>query len=107
MLPRRCLFARFAGDRHVRAFTASKQTIIRFFLGCALAGSACIASAARAGGPDAEAVTIDTTFLAKTPPVRLDKEAHDARASVVLMTAATGCSPSTALATLSIRPATF
>jgi hypothetical protein len=47
-------------------------------------------SAARAGGPDAEGVTIDTTFIVKTPPVRLDKPAHDARASVVLMTGGNG-----------------
>ena len=61
--------------------------LFAFFLGCALAGGAAImTSAARAGGPDAEAVTIDTTFIVKTPPVRLDKPAHDARASVVLMT---------------------
>src|SRR5262245_20942008 len=39
--------------------------------------------AARAA--DAEAVTIDTTFIVKTPPVRLDKAAHKARASVVMM----------------------
>jgi len=41
-----------------------------FFLACALAGGAAaiMSSAARAGGPDAEAVTIDTTFIVKTPP---------------------------------------
>ena len=39
---------------------------------------------------DAEAVTIDTTFVVKTPPVRLDKPAHKARASVVLMTGGNG-----------------
>jgi hypothetical protein len=39
---------------------------------------------------DAEAVTIDTTFTVKTPPVRLDKPAHRARASVVLMTGGDG-----------------
>jgi hypothetical protein len=63
-----------------------------FFLACALAGGAAaiMSSAARAGGPDAEAVTIDTTFIVKTPPVRLDKPAHDARASVVLMTGGNG-----------------
>jgi len=44
--------------------------------------------AARAA--DAEAVTIDTTFSVKTPPVRLDKPAHTARASVVLMTGGNG-----------------
>jgi hypothetical protein len=58
------------------------------FGGCvalALCGSAPIAHAA-----DAEAVTIDTTFTVKTPPVRLDKPAHRARASVVLMTGGNG-----------------
>src|SRR5262245_28103372 len=39
---------------------------------------------------DAEAVTIDTTFIVKTPPVRLDKPAHTARASVVLMAGGNG-----------------
>lgn len=66
--------------------------LFAFFLGCALAGGAAavMTSAARAGGPDAEGVTIDTTFIVKTPPVRLDKPAHDARASVVLMTGGNG-----------------
>jgi hypothetical protein len=44
--------------------------------------------AARAA--DAEAVTIDTTFIVKTPPVRLDKPAREGRASVVLMTGGDG-----------------
>src|SRR5215475_13753977 len=39
---------------------------------------------------DAEAVTIDTTFTVKTPPVRLDKPAHEGRASVILMTGGDG-----------------
>jgi hypothetical protein len=39
---------------------------------------------------DAEAVTIDTTLTVKTPPVRLDKPAHRARASVILMTGGNG-----------------
>jgi hypothetical protein len=39
---------------------------------------------------DAEAVTIDTTFIVKTPPVRLDKPARRARASVILMTGGDG-----------------
>jgi hypothetical protein len=66
--------------------------LFALFLGCALAGStaAVMTFAARADGPDAEAVTIDTTFTVKTPPVRLDKPAHDARASVVLMTGGNG-----------------
>ena len=44
--------------------------------------------AARAA--DAEAVTIGTTFIVKTPPVRLDRRARKARASVVLMTGGNG-----------------
>ena len=44
--------------------------------------------AARAA--DAEAVTIDTTFTVKTPPVRLDQPARPARASVILMTGGNG-----------------
>jgi hypothetical protein len=47
-----------------------------------------MAAAARAA--DAEAVTIDTTFIVKTPPVRLDRPPHRARASVVLMTGGNG-----------------
>jgi hypothetical protein len=39
---------------------------------------------------DAEAVTIDTTFIVKTPPVRLDRPARRSRASVVLMTGGDG-----------------
>jgi hypothetical protein len=46
------------------------------------------ATAARAA--DAEAVTIDTTFIVKTPPVRLDHPAREARASVVLMEGGSG-----------------
>jgi hypothetical protein len=45
-------------------------------------------NAARAA--EAEAVTIDTTFIVKTPPVRLDRPARAARASVVLMTGGNG-----------------
>lgn len=48
----------------------------------------CGTAAARAA--DAEAVTIDTTFTVKTPPVRLDQPARPARASVVLMTGGNG-----------------
>ncbi len=47
-------------------------------------------AAAAARAADAEAVTIDTTFIVKTPPVRLDKPARPARASVVLMTGGNG-----------------
>jgi hypothetical protein len=61
-------------------------------LGGALAGgaAACITSAARAAGPEAEAVTIDTNFVVYTPPVRLENPANNARASVVLMTGGNG-----------------
>jgi hypothetical protein len=44
--------------------------------------------AARAA--DAEAVTVDTTFTVWTPPVRLDRPARTARASVVLMAGGNG-----------------
>jgi hypothetical protein len=66
--------------------------LFAFFLGCALAGSvaAGMMSAARADGPDAEAVTIDTNFNVYTPPVRLEKTAKNARASVVLMAGGNG-----------------
>jgi len=47
-------------------------------------------TAAAARAADAEAVTIDTTFTVKTPPVRLDRPARQARASVVLMTGGNG-----------------
>jgi|tagenome__1003787_1003787.scaffolds.fasta_scaffold20929520_1 hypothetical protein len=47
-------------------------------------------AAAAARAADAEAVTVDTTFVVKTPPVRLDRPAHRARASVVLMTGGNG-----------------
>jgi len=61
----------------------------------ALTFSVCLAFAVCGVAPathaaDAEAVTIDTTFVVKTPPVRLDKPAHKARASVVLMTGGNG-----------------
>ncbi|HSV22941.1 MAG TPA: hypothetical protein VLJ17_07925 [Xanthobacteraceae bacterium] len=59
-----------------------------FIFGASLAFACYSASPARAA--DAEAVTIDTTFTVKTPPVRLDKPAHRARASVVLMTGGDG-----------------
>src|SRR5215510_10258860 len=54
----------------------------------AFCGAFCGASPAHAA--DAEAVTIDTTFTVKTPPVRLDKPAHEGRASVALMTGGNG-----------------
>jgi hypothetical protein len=60
-----------------------------FIFGLALAFAVCSAPpAARAA--DAEAVTIDTTFTVRTPPVRLDRPARRARASVVLMTGGNG-----------------
>ena len=37
-------------------------------------------TAVAAHAADAEAVTIDTTFTVKTPPVRLDRPAHPAHA---------------------------
>ena len=51
---------------------------------------ACGGAPLAAHAADAEAVTIDTTFVVKTPPVRLDKPARRARASVVLMTGGNG-----------------
>jgi hypothetical protein len=58
-----------------------------FIFGASLASTLC-GPAARAA--DAEAVTIDTTFIVKTPPVRLERPAPTARASVVLMTGGNG-----------------
>jgi pimeloyl-ACP methyl ester carboxylesterase len=55
---------------------------------CAAFGFCSASPTARAA--DAEAVTIDTTFIVKTPPVRLDKPARKARASVVLMAGGNG-----------------
>ena len=63
------------------------------FTRCALTLGVCLAvcgAAVAARAADAEAVTIDTTFIAKTPPVRLDHPAREARASVVLMTGGNG-----------------
>jgi hypothetical protein len=51
---------------------------------------ACGGAPLAAQAADAEAVTIDTTFTVKTPPVRLDRPAHRARASVILMTGGDG-----------------
>jgi pimeloyl-ACP methyl ester carboxylesterase len=69
--------------------------VLSLFLACALAGGAVagVTSAARADGPDAEAVTIGNNnpkFTVYTPPVRLDKKPHNARASVILMTGGNG-----------------
>jgi len=55
---------------------------------CAAFGLCGASPAARAA--EAEAVTIDTTFIVKTPPVRLDRPARTAHASVVLMTGSDG-----------------
>jgi hypothetical protein len=63
------------------------------FTRCALTLGICLAvcgAAVAARAADAEAVTIDTTFIAKTPPVRLDHPAREARASVVLVTGGNG-----------------
>ena len=52
---------------------------------CVLTFSVCLVAvggaAAAARAADAEAVTIDTTFIVKTPPVRLDNPTHEARAA--------------------------
>ncbi len=64
--------------------------ILAVFLGYALAGSAAIGTASSARAADAEAVTIDTNFHVFTPPVRLDKPAKNAKASVILMTGGNG-----------------
>jgi hypothetical protein len=58
-----------------------KSAII--FGACLLFGVYYTSPAARAA--DAEAVTINTTFTVFTPPVRLEKPAREARASVILM----------------------
>ena len=64
------------------------------FMRCALTLTVCLVAVCGAAGAaraaDAEAVTIDTTFIVKTPPVRLDHPAREARASVVLMTGGNG-----------------
>jgi hypothetical protein len=63
-----------------------------FLLICALTGGtvASLSLARAASGPDAEAVTIGTDFVVHTPPVRLDKKAHNAQASVILMAGGNG-----------------
>src|SRR5215475_9576861 len=64
-------------------------TTSAFLLGVSLAFAFCSAPpSARAA--EAEAVTIDTTFTVKTPPVRLERPAPPGRASVVLMTGGDG-----------------
>ena len=55
---------------------------------CTAFGVGSAAPIARAA--DAEAVTIDTTFIVKTPPVFLAKPARTARASVILMAGGNG-----------------
>jgi hypothetical protein len=60
-----------------------------FVLGASLAFAFCgVATSARAA--EAEAVTIDTTFTVKTPPVRLVLPPPPGRASVILMTGGDG-----------------
>jgi hypothetical protein len=68
--------------RQTRPFTRSV-----LILGASLA-FAFGSPAARAADP--EAVTVDTTFTVRTPPVRLERPAPPARASVVLMTGGDG-----------------
>jgi len=63
----------------------SSALIVGAYVAFAFCGAPPVAHAA-----DAEAVTIDTTFTVKTPPVRLDKPAHEGRASVILMTGGNG-----------------
>jgi hypothetical protein len=64
-----------------------KQSIL---MSCVCVAFAFYGAPPVAHAADAEAVTIDTTFTVKTPPVRLDKPAHEGRASVVLMTGGDG-----------------
>jgi hypothetical protein len=70
--------------RPAKLFTTSG-----FLFGVSLAVAFCIALPS-AGAAEAEAVTIDTTFTVKTPPVRLERPAPSGRASVVLMTGGNG-----------------
>jgi hypothetical protein len=60
------------------------------FVLCAALASAFCGPAPSAIAAEAEAVTIDTTFAVKTPPVRLVIPAPPGRASVVLMTGGNG-----------------
>ncbi len=64
---------------------ATPAFLLGAFFAFAVCGAACSARAA-----EAEAVTIDTTFTVKTPPVRLVLPPPPARASVVLMTGGNG-----------------
>jgi hypothetical protein len=78
----RCFVARRTRIRFLSICTAFTFGLsLAFTLGSTL-------HAARAA--DAEAVTIDTTFTVWTPPVRLDKPARTARASVVLLAGGNG-----------------
>src|SRR5262252_48005 len=71
---------------------SSKSTILftRYALAFSVGLAAVCGAATAVRAADAEAVTIDTTFIVKTPPVRLDHPAREARASVVLMTGGNG-----------------
>ena len=60
-----------------------------FLLGVVLVFTFCSAPPS-ASAAEAEAVTIDTKFTVKTPPVRLERPAPPGRASVVLMTGGDG-----------------
>src|SRR5215475_6395464 len=70
--------------RHAKLFNRSALLLAA----CAAFGVLGASPVARAA--DAEAVTVDTTFIVKTPPVRLDRPARRGRASVVLMTGGNG-----------------
>jgi len=63
--------------------TSFRISRLIFALGLSIAIYGGASPTARAA--DAEAVTINTTFTVFTPPVRLDKPARPARASVILM----------------------
>src|SRR5215470_15495962 len=74
------------------------ERTMRLFSRSALIFGGCLAfvfggAPLAAHAADAEAVTIDTNFTVYTPPVRLDKPAPTARASVVLMTGGNGLLP--------------
>jgi hypothetical protein len=72
----------------------SVRTAIRFKTSAFIFGLALAIAVDRAPSTahaaDAEAVTIDTTFRVFTPPVRLDRPARSARASVILIEGGSG-----------------
>ena len=65
-------------------------TTSAFILGGVSLAFAFFSAPPSARAAEAEAVTIDTTFTVMTPPVRLERPAPHARASVVLMTGGNG-----------------